>query len=759
MLLMTTVVTILAVLQHTCGQQQQHEDEQTRETGEWKCPEVRNVSCACDLPHTLRCTGGKSTFETVARALRNLSGTSSISLLDCTVQNVGSLPSRLLEGVSLHGLVVSSGEIKSVSDTAFEGLRSPLQALGLPNNQLERVPSSALAILNGLERLDLSHNRLHSVHNNSFKGSPNLTFLDLSNNSIHYISPDSFVNLPFLKVLRLQNNLLTSASTSHLQGLRSLVELDLSSNLLTGQLGPSTLPRLPNLQIISLAHNQLNSVRRGSFAGLEGIVSLTLNHNQIDVLEDHGFRAVPTLLNLDLANNRIVAVSSASLAHLTKLKTLDLSHNFLRSLTSDLIAPLKSIQQLKLDDNDISIVAEGALNTANNITSLSLSDNPLNCDCSLLYFATWLSNHTAVCAASETAVCATPPSLENGLLQDLPTAKLICGGEDSVAPPEGPLASLQSYTATKITLRSYQFDGTRVSLGWSVIAPVVSYYCNALIIYEDIGNHEVLLDSKPVRCNSSQLPDAKSLTLSLSANELQPAHSYRYCVMLVEGYAADKSDDSGTVLGCSDIIALVPNANQVAPNNRVMTAAAEPPEIQNLTTSFVSPSSLFVAVHLSAIRLDTGKCTITVSVYTMGRHVAHHRLNCTASWITVTELPAEKSYQVCASIGSKFPKDDEETMVCTSVDGTMTDGGPADWFFALLGAKSYAFLLSATFTAVVFLFVLLIYRTVCRACKKPVGTSGGRANIQTHQCFLPVPPPENGMQRPRYVKLQATTVL
>jgi hypothetical protein len=37
----------------------------------------------------------------------------------------------------------------------------------------------------------------------------------------------------------------------------------------------------------------------------------------------------------------------------------------------------------------------------------------------------------------------------------------------------------------------------------------------------------VLLDSKPVRCNSSQLPDAKSLTLSLSASELQPTHSYR----------------------------------------------------------------------------------------------------------------------------------------------------------------------------------------------------------------------------------------
>ncbi|XP_050519780.1 leucine-rich repeat-containing protein let-4-like isoform X2 [Daktulosphaira vitifoliae] len=656
------LIAILAMLLYATGQKNNQQEN-------WKCPEVRNVSCACDLPHTLRCTGGKSTFETVAKALRSLSGTTSVSLLDCTVQNVAALPARMLEGVSLHGLVVSSGEIKSVSESAFIGLASPLQALGLPNNQLERVPSAALAILNGLERLDLSHNRLHTIHNNSFKGSPNLTFLDLSNNSIHYISQDAFVNLPFLKVLRLQNNMLSSASTSHLQGLRSLLELDLSSNLLVGQLGPNTLPRLPHLQILSLAHNQLSSVRRGSFAGLEAIISLSLNHNQIDVLEDHGFRAATTLTQLDLANNRIVAVSSASLSHLSKLKTLDLSHNFLRSLTSDLIAPLKSIQDLKLDDNDISIIADGALNSATYITALSLSDNPLNCDCSLLYFASWLSNHSSVYTASDTAVCATPPTLENGLLKDLPISKLVCGGEDNVPPPEGPLAMLQSYSSMKISLRSYQFDGSRISLGWLVTAPVVSYYCKALILYEHVDNHEVLLDSKPVRCNSSQLPDAKSLTLSLVASDLQPTHFYRYCLVLVDSFTED-SDEAAMVVGCSENISLISKTNQVQHTTNFLPNT----NIHNITTSFISPSSLFAAVHviLQSSHSDPA-CTITLSVYSLTKPLAQHRLNCTTPWTTVTELPIEKSYQVCASIGNKFPKDDEETMICTTVDSPKTD--------------------------------------------------------------------------------------
>lgn len=95
--------------------------------------------------------------------------TSAVSLLDCTVQNVSSLPATLLEGVALHGLVISSGEITSVHQKAFQGLSAPLQALGLPNNMLSSVPTPALKSLPELDRLDLSENRLKVLDGNSFK--------------------------------------------------------------------------------------------------------------------------------------------------------------------------------------------------------------------------------------------------------------------------------------------------------------------------------------------------------------------------------------------------------------------------------------------------------------------------------------------------------------------------------------------------------------------------------------------------------------
>lgn len=102
------------------------------------------------------------------RTLRSLD-VAYVSLLDCTVQNVTSLPGPLLEGVALHGLVVSSGEINDIHSTAFQGLAAPLQALGLPNNQLTSVPTSALKSIPELDRLDLSSNKLKVLEADSFK--------------------------------------------------------------------------------------------------------------------------------------------------------------------------------------------------------------------------------------------------------------------------------------------------------------------------------------------------------------------------------------------------------------------------------------------------------------------------------------------------------------------------------------------------------------------------------------------------------------
>lgn len=68
-------------------------------------------------------------LQKIAEGLRQSPFT--VSLLDCTLKNVTFLSdTKIFENVSLHGLVISSGEIKRVHRSAFQGLKTPLQALG-----------------------------------------------------------------------------------------------------------------------------------------------------------------------------------------------------------------------------------------------------------------------------------------------------------------------------------------------------------------------------------------------------------------------------------------------------------------------------------------------------------------------------------------------------------------------------------------------------------------------------------------------------
>lgn len=140
------------------------------EDGSWKCPNItdnRSLECGCDVPLTLRCSGDVHGLALIAEGLRKSS--SFVSILDCTLKNVTVLNEpKIFEGVSLSGLFISSGEIKRVHRSAFNGLKTPLQILGLPNNALNTVPSNSLQQLTSLDRLDLSNNEIKMLSSTDF---------------------------------------------------------------------------------------------------------------------------------------------------------------------------------------------------------------------------------------------------------------------------------------------------------------------------------------------------------------------------------------------------------------------------------------------------------------------------------------------------------------------------------------------------------------------------------------------------------------
>ncbi|XP_070134020.1 uncharacterized protein Lrt isoform X2 [Drosophila bipectinata] len=536
---------------------------------EWKCPNItgtRNaeIECGCDLPHTLRCNIDLHGLLILAERLRT--SPYSISLLDCSLRNVSFLSdAKIFDGVSLHGLVISSGEIKRVHKSAFLGIHGPLQALGLPGNALMSVPWNALSTLGSLERLDLANNKIKALGTADFVGLGNLVYLELSNNQISSISQRTFVNLRKLEVLKLGGNRLGDypQSLRSLSQCLSLRQLDLTANNLNAPLSDQTLPGMRNLESLNLNRNLIKSIQNKALANFSRLINLSLRHNQIDVLQDHAFYGLGALDSLDLSYNGIVAISSASLQHLTRLTVLDLTHNFLRALTSDLIAPLPSLRELRLAGNDISIVARNAMDGARELQSLQMQENPLSCDCSIRPFAEWLQESQLHSALS--ASCVTPPRLEGAPLLQVPVETLSCDMDnvekdnanimqhlETLAKPNQ--SSPVNYLSEEIILHELHYSADYgLILTWLLNLSKKDYMCDAIFVYKEQKINELLIDNSPIHCESKIVDGQNTVSVIVpDSSSLEIGESYRFCLVMVQ----EQNPKAELNIGCSNITQL-----------------------------------------------------------------------------------------------------------------------------------------------------------------------------------------------------------
>lgn len=454
------------------------------------------------------------------------------------------------------------------------------------------------------------------------------------------------------------------------------------------------------------------------------------------MLEDHSFKYLSTLTRLDLANNRIVAVSSASLAHLEKLTTLDLTHNFLRSLTADLVVPLKSLQDLRLDDNDITMVASDVPTSKLHLKRLSLADNPLNCDCTLLEFANWLSNSSLNDEDKSSAVCATPPALENGILTQVSPGSLLCGEPTPSIMTRVPLAAAQ------LSLKEFQYDkSSGVSLLWHVEPCTERYTCDTLIVYETIGDTEVETDSSSLHCDSRMMRDPCSLPVAIPAYlHLQPGHKYRYCVVVL---VPTSYGDVTLGLGCSDVITLEEIKQTLQQDDRelaLLESSASDTRITGVHVNVSDQGFLHVDVSLSSSKNRLPECELSVVVFDAESAVHKQKLNCSLTFVTL-EVLLPGRYKVCASLDEVK----EEDVIANFVD----DRGRLRCVEVQRLKQNTEIIVLAIIGASCALLIALVVlgRSIVKRTRHP--------RIQT-QCFLPAQEFEI-THKAHYIKLLATT--
>jgi len=659
----------------------------------WHCPSLApspSLSCSCDLPHTLRCDGdlpdGEKKAEVLAKLVEQVASlpeNTRVALLDLSVRNLDNLPGRLLSKVGVEGLVVSSGQLANVSDKAFVGLEDQLTALGLPGNQLTRVPVQALSLLKHLSRLDLSGNQLPSLL--ALPSLPTLEFLALQGNRITVLAAGVFQAVPHLRTLQLAGNQLSASSIYqfNVQHLSYLSNLDLSSNLLSGALSPPSLDLFPpNLRALDLSLNSISKISSHTFTSLSRLTSLSLEGNAVEKVEDDAFLGLTSLASLDLSHNSIVTLATDSLAGLPSLKHLNLAHNHLQVVSESLVPHSPLLSTLLLMDNDISTVADGALDLVEDLKQLDLTGNPLDCDCHLSYLHNWLtststssstststessatSTEYSATPAHSTALCATPPALANAPLASLPSPPTC--SEDQLdsqmdnldsqmdtprsdyyeyyysEPGSDTSPTFLSSAELHLASSSYQPTTHKLELVWQLEEAALPYTCGQLHVFQEsqeLGPLLVLQNALDCSSQSQPSPSLLPVTVDLAGHNLSLTEAYIFCISLLQ--------DASVIPGCSGALHLQGEQTEV----RTLEQQASLHHLHANVSTDGSEVTISLETKVPPAMKNSCLLKLSLSLPTSPPiEVASTSLNCSTSLHTFSHLAPHTYYNVCAAL-------------------------------------------------------------------------------------------------------------
>ena len=342
----------------------------------------------------------------------------------------------------------------------------------------------------------------------------------------------------------------------------------------------------------------------------------------------------------------------------------------------------------------------------------------MNCDCHLVDLARWLRNSTGNKAADDqnrrSAVCATPPSLENGLLFEAEVDSLTCevtssvdadvrsesynddrqqqpqheGDESNNFLSSQPTEDFIRLSSAQVQFGSAQLEGsTLLHTIWTVDSATLPYTCDAILVYELNEEHEALLDSYPVRCHSSEERPNKQLQLTVKLSDnMKTDGQYRLCLVLFEG---GHDDEASLLPGCSHSMTwqtlkshhhdsaeefdeTIRDETAVSGGGYMLEAqhVASAPTATQITAFYANVSApQSVSVYMR-IPDALPACQFTVAVFEKHRLLALKRLNCSTTSFTFGQLTAaenrDNSPFAAASSTSTIDYPIEEYQVCAT---------------------------------------------------------------------------------------------
>ncbi|KPP78909.1 leucine-rich repeat-containing protein 4-like [Scleropages formosus] len=279
------------------------------------------------------------------------------------------------------------------------GIPSNTRYLNLMENSIEVIQADTFRHLHHLERLQLGRNAIRQIEVGAFNGLTNLNTLELFDNRLTVIPSGAFEYLSKLRELWLRNNPIESIPSYAFNRVPSLMRLDLGELRKLEYISDGAFEGLYNLKYLNLGMCNIREMPH--LTPLVGLEELEISENHFPEIKPGSFRGLKSLKKLWIMNSQIALIERNAFDDVTALMELNLAHNNLSSLPHDLFSPLRYLVELHLHHN------------------------PWNCDCDVVWLASWLREYiptNSTCCGR----CHSPAHMRGRYLVELEQSTFQC---------------------------------------------------------------------------------------------------------------------------------------------------------------------------------------------------------------------------------------------------------------------------------------------------------------------------------------------
>ncbi|XP_028454910.1 toll-like receptor 3 isoform X2 [Perca flavescens] len=170
--------------------------------------------------------------------------------------------------------------------------------------------------------LDMSHNRLKEIHPVTLTRYPGLIHLNIGYNSISKVDPGLCRTLPLLQTLNMEHNQVFVLKEEDMSHCTNLTRLFMASNKIKLQGEPFS--ALQSLEVLDVSMNKLQSAKLSSQPQLPSLVNLSLAFNNIGTLkkDDFSFLNQSFLQFLNMSSVPLKTLEPGCFTPISSLRTL-----------------------------------------------------------------------------------------------------------------------------------------------------------------------------------------------------------------------------------------------------------------------------------------------------------------------------------------------------------------------------------------------------------------------------------------------------